>query len=69
MDCVFCEEYKEGDLLLMMTDAVYAKHAINQSESHIGYIDAIMRLQEPANKEDALACCRHHEYAVLDEAD
>lgn len=34
----------------MMTDAVYAKHAINQSEAHLAYIDAIMRLQEPANK-------------------
>jgi hypothetical protein len=69
MDCAFCEEYKEGELLLMMTDAVYAKHTINQSEGYINYIDAIMRLQEPANKEEALACCQHHEFIVLDEGD
>lgn len=53
----------------MMTDAVYAKHAINQSEAQVAYIDAIMRLQEPATKEDALAACQYHEYIALDEND
>jgi hypothetical protein len=42
-DCIFCEE-KGGSLTLMMNEALIAKHAINQSESLIGYIDVIMRL-------------------------
>ena len=69
MDCAFCEEYKEGDLLLMMTDAVYAKHTITQNDAYINYIDAIMRLQEPTSKEEAEACCKYHEYIAVDETD
>jgi hypothetical protein len=53
----------------MMTDAVYAKHSLNQGDAHLAYIDAILRLQEPATAEDALACCRHNEWQVLDERD
>lgn len=53
----------------MMTDAVYAKHSLNQGDAPLAYIDAILRLQDPATPEDALACCRHHEYQVADERD
>lgn len=53
----------------MMSEAVYTKHAINQSESYISYIDSIMKLQEPANREEAFASYQHQEYLHLDERD
>jgi hypothetical protein len=67
--CAFCEDDKEGDLALMMSEAVYAKHAINHAETYISYIDSIMKLQEPNSKEEAVASYQHQEYLHLDERD
>jgi len=31
----------------MMTEALIAKHAVNQTQTMVGYVDVIMGLEEP----------------------
>jgi hypothetical protein len=43
-DCMFCGEENDHGLALMMNEALMAKHASNQNDNLIGYIDVIMKL-------------------------
>jgi hypothetical protein len=44
-----------------------AKHASNQTDNLVDYIDVIMKLEEPCSSYEAWAAFRHKEYQVEDE--
>lgn len=53
----------------MMTEALMVKHATNQSDNLVGYIDVIMKLQEPCNSFEAWAAYQFKQCQVADEHD
>ena len=48
-DCMFCGEEQGAGMSVMMGEALMAKHASNQSDNLIAYVDVIMKLEEPCN--------------------
>lgn len=48
-ECMFCHEDGSPGLSLMMNEALMSKHASTQNDNLIGYIDVIMKLEEPCN--------------------
>lgn len=66
-DCIFCGEEQDTGLAVMMGEALMVKHASNQSDNLIAYIDVIMKLEEPCTPDEAWAAFQYKEYQVEDE--
>ena len=54
-------------MAVMMGQALMAKHASNQSDNLVAYVDVIMKLEEPCNPFEAWAAFQYKEYQVTDE--
>ena len=65
-DCAFCGE-GNGNLTIMMGEALQAKHAISQSEGFLGYVDVLMKLEDPCTSEEAWAANQFKELNCRDE--
>jgi hypothetical protein len=68
-ECMFCQDHQSPGLSLMMNEALMSKHASSQNDSLIGYIDVIMKLEEPCNASESWAAYQYRECQVIDEED
>lgn len=66
-DCLFCGEEQSTGLAVMMNQALMAKHATNQSDNLIAYIDVIMKLEEPCSNYQAWAVYQYKQKQIDDE--
>jgi hypothetical protein len=53
----------------MMNDAIKVKYIENPKESTTSYIDSLLRIEDPTNKEESEAGCVFREWLVLDDQD